>query len=66
MTTHRYYPSEICIECGNKHGKPQHEHAVGMWQGVCGWCGTHGTVCAPRDYRYPPWLGVPPEGWDEK
>jgi hypothetical protein len=47
------YPLEICIECGNKHGKPKHLFAVGMWEGKCGWCGKKGPVCAPRDFCYP-------------
>lgn len=65
MESERYYPSEICLSCGNKHGKPRHEHVIGMWAGKCGWCGTEGSVCAPRDFRYPDWHGTPPEGWDK-
>ena len=51
----RYYPAEICLGCGNKHGKPLHDYGVGMWNGKCGWCGKEGPVCAPRDFRYPEW-----------
>jgi len=51
----RYYPTEICLECGNKHGKARHGHAVGMWNGTCGWCEKKGPVCAPRDFLYPAW-----------
>lgn len=62
---HRYYPSEICLDCGNKHGRPRHNHAIGMWNGKCGWCGQEGPVTSPRDFRYPEFRGEPPEGWDE-
>ena len=51
----RHYPAEICLECGNKHGKPRHSHDIGVWQGRCGWCGKEGTVTHPRDFRYPEW-----------
>lgn len=60
MGEQRYYPSEICAECGIKHGRPR-GHVVGMWTGKCEWCGKEGPVCAPRDYLYPDWSGTPPE-----
>lgn len=60
----RYYPGEICLECGKKHGRSRGAHAIGMWQGVCGWCGAAGAVTSPRDFRYPEFTGQPPEGWD--
>jgi hypothetical protein len=66
MKNHRYYPSEICIECGNKHGRSRNVYAIGMWAGKCGWCGKEGTVTAPRDFRYPEFTGEPPEGWDKE
>ena len=58
-----YYPSEICLECGYKHGRPRHNKDVGMWTGKCGWCGTEGSVCSPRDFLFPDWDGTPPDGW---
>ena len=48
-----YYPMEICIECGNKLGRPKHPYGVGVWEGRCGWCKKEGPVCAPRDFCYP-------------
>ncbi len=53
--TNRFYPSEICIECGNKHGRPPTARAIGMWVGKCAWCGKEGPVTAPRDFRFPEW-----------
>lgn len=58
--TERYYPSEICLQCGNKHGRPRHSQAFGMWTGKCGWCGNEGPVCAPRDFLFPEFKGEPP------
>lgn len=60
MSTERYYPHEICLDCGKEHGRPRHSQAIGMWNGVCGWCGKEGPVCAPRDFLFPDWNGTPP------
>ncbi len=65
MTEHRYYPHEICLDCGKEHGRPRHSQAIGIWNGVCGWCGKEGPVCAPRDFRYPEFTGPAPDGWDK-
>lgn len=46
------YPTEICYDCGYKHGKPK-VYAVGVWTGKCGWCGAEGAVTSPRDFGYP-------------
>lgn len=62
MAEDRYYPDEICQECGTKYGTPRsNNHEIGMWNGTCGWCGKEGAVTAPRDYRYPDWNGTPPK-----
>lgn len=63
--TDRYYPSEICFECGYKHGRASGVHAISVWDGKCGWCGHEGTVTAPRDFRYPEFTGPAPDGWDK-
>ena len=55
----RFYPSEICIECGNKHGWPTTARVIGVWTGKCAWCGKEGQVTAPRDFRFPEW--APPK-----
>lgn len=55
MKTERYYPSEICIDCGDKYGRSRENHAMGVWEGKCGWCDKDGTVTAPRDFLYPHW-----------
>lgn len=59
----RYYPSEICTLCGEKHGKRRHSQDIGMWMGRCGWCGNKGAVCAPRDFLFPEFHGDPPDDW---
>lgn len=61
--TDRYYPTEICFQCGIQHGRPRHSQAVGAWMGKCGWCGKEGPVCSPRDYLYPEFKGQPPADW---
>ncbi len=65
MAEDRYYPDEICHECGTKHGKPRTNNVIGMWNGTCGWCGKEGPVTSPRDFRYPEFTGPAPEGWDK-
>lgn len=66
MSASRYYPTEICLDCGGLHGKPRGDHDIGMWTGKCGWCGAEGPVTSPRDFRFPDWSGTPPEGWDKE
>ena len=52
----RYYPSEICLNCGKQHGRERHkEQVIGMWEGKCGWCGAVGPVTSPRDFLFPEW-----------
>lgn len=63
----RYYPHEICIECGKKLGKPRAQSmAIGMWNGKCGWCGKDGAVTSPRDFCFPEFIGDAPDGWGKE
>lgn len=55
MSEERYYPFEICLECGKKYGRSRSSVAIGVWSGKCGWCGTEGYVTSPRDFLYPDW-----------
>jgi hypothetical protein len=50
----RDYPSEICVPCGNRYGKPRSGVAT-FYVGTCGWCGMETIVTEPRDYCYPKW-----------
>lgn len=47
------YPSEICVDCGNRYGRPRFGVAT-FYPGTCGWCGGDKIVTEPRDYCYPP------------
>lgn len=42
----------ICVECGNKYGKPK--FSVATWyQGHCDYCNKDIVVTESRDYCYP-------------
>lgn len=51
----RYYPSEICIACGNKYGRCPEGHVATFHTGKCGWCGETKPVTEPRDFLFPKW-----------
>lgn len=53
MASERDSPTEICVDCGNRYGRPRSGVAT-FYPGVCGWCGASKLVTEPRDYCYPP------------
>jgi rRNA maturation protein Nop10 len=53
------YPSWICYECGEKHGR--RECGVATWHpDICGICGKEDIVTEPRDF------GHLKDGWQKE
>ena len=42
----------ICIDCGNKYGKPRFTVST-FHTGICDWCKQQKAVTEDRDYGYP-------------
>lgn len=52
------YPSEVCFDCGEKHGRGMSkDHICTTYPGTCGVCGKETTVTEPRDFGHlnEPW-----------
>lgn len=50
------YPSDVCFDCGRKHGS-RLPTAATVHDGVCEVCGKKRPVTEPRDFGYPHFPG---------